>query len=596
MHNIALSSKHSTFKLLLVGLVVLSALFCTTVVSAQRKPKDAPKPPASQPATEATPDEQTEEQAGPGIEELYFDASIRQAQEVYDEAVELYKEVLKIDPTVSAATYNIGLIYYTQARFVEALPYAQKALKADENNFWYYELLAQTYEHTNQLADAIKVIEKALARFPEQIEAKFQMAEYYILSGSYEKALALYDELEQLTGQVQDIGLQKHRIYVQTGKREAAVAELRRLLERYPESERLYQTLYETFTLYGDTAAAVTVLEEQLLRDPGNTYATFTLSDRLIDEDLMQEAGALLTRAFQNRSIQLDAKLHYLQVLFGRAGNPAIRVLTEQLSSLLASEYPDNQAVRAFLGRSQAITSSPEEQRSFLKQTIQDNKLDQDAWADLLDADKALNRYDLLLEDALSAMEIFPNVARFNLDYATAAFYRYDYPVAARYLDRFLLIGTSDNALLLEAETLLGQALQFLREPTQSDEHFEAAFKITPYDALANARKAYVLVLRGERLDEAQKSADRALRDLPKDAEVLRAHGLVLYSQGKFNDAQLALQQSYSINPDARTANHLGDAFAQLGNIEQATYYWNEAKAKGLPDDRLDQKIRTGKL
>jgi tetratricopeptide (TPR) repeat protein len=334
----------------------------------------------------------------------------------------------------------------------------------------------------------------------------------------------------------------------------------------------------------------------QLARFPADAFATFKLADSYLADGRLPAASSLLNSAFRNRSLPLEAKLQYLERLYSRTSNPGTANLATDLSAILIEQYPQSAALQALVNRQASSDTNPEAARTYLNQALIENPLEQTNWEKLLAADRAIGRYDWLQEDAERALEVFPNLASFNLDYATGAFYLYDYPLAVRYLERFLLIGSTDNALLLEAEGLLGQSYQFLGDAAQSDAHLEAALTLAPSDAITQARLAYVIGLRGGRNEDAAKALARANRDEPTHPEVLRAEGLLRYNEGKLEAALSAFEAAYTVDPNARTANHLGDTHAQLGNVERATYFWNEAKAKGLPDDRLDQKIRTGKL
>jgi glucose repression mediator protein len=52
----------------------------------------------------------------------------------YAEAIAMYKQALKFNPSSSATWYNIGGAYYTNDRFSEALDAFKEALRLDPNN------------------------------------------------------------------------------------------------------------------------------------------------------------------------------------------------------------------------------------------------------------------------------------------------------------------------------------------------------------------------------------------------------------------------------------------------------------------------------
>ena len=62
------------------------------------------------------------------------------------EALFAFKEALIIDAENANLYYQIAEIYYTQKNVKEALKFAEIAVKLNENNVWYNNLLADLYK------------------------------------------------------------------------------------------------------------------------------------------------------------------------------------------------------------------------------------------------------------------------------------------------------------------------------------------------------------------------------------------------------------------------------------------------------------------
>lgn len=123
------------------------------------------------------------------------------------------------------------------------------------------------------------------------------------------------------------------------------------------------------------------------------------------------------------------------------------------------------------------------------------------------------------------------------------------------------------RALSLERSGDIPRAEEDLRVVLDADEN----------DARALNALGYLLVLQGERLDEARDLIDRALVIEPNDPAIIDSKGWLLFKQGDVEGSLPWLQRAYAAYPDAEVAAHLGEVLWTLGRQDEARRIWNDA-------------------
>lgn len=559
----------------------LLCLFAITV-TAQREKKD----PA---ATEATGTQQDPHQ----VEKLYHEAAIRSAQENYREALELYREVVKLDPDNHAAHYNIGRILLLQeGNPSAALPEALAALTAESPVFWYYELAALVYHALGDLPKATRYLEQGTALFPAFVEARFQLASFYVEDQQFPKALKLYDELELLTGNTEEVAIQRYTIYMRQGDRDKAVAELRRLIQRFPDNRQHYVMLFQTYLLFKQPEEAEAVLDELLALDPGNLFALEQKIDRYLQLGALDQLKAFFEQVLASETISSETKLQLLSLLEDRVNSSEMAALVKEVATFLAQYAPNSPEVVLRRAMQALREDDYNAARKLFLEVLSEDPLAQEAWDGLLTTDDALLRYDWLLSDAFRALEAYPNQPRYNLAYATAARWQEDFATATRYADRYLLLATPTTGESLFAHTLLAEANAGAGDLEAAEENWQHALTLVPDEPETLARYATYLLASGL-TEQAEKPLALANRMEPDNPWVAFAVGYQAWLTKGYADAEAAWLLAYEMRPSAWIAEHLGDVFAATDRLEEARRYWQLARDKGGNPDRLDGKLKT---
>jgi Tfp pilus assembly protein PilF len=102
----------------------------------------------------------------------------------------------KVDPRRSAQThYQLGLAYFNNGNYQQALPEFAKAVELNPSEPLYHDSLGMAFMFNRQLDAAISEFQEALRIDPKFVEAKNNLASAYLLNGDLELARATLEEV-----------------------------------------------------------------------------------------------------------------------------------------------------------------------------------------------------------------------------------------------------------------------------------------------------------------------------------------------------------------------------------------------------------------
>jgi len=160
-----------------------------------------------------------------------------------------------------------------------------------------------------------------------------------------------------------------------------------------------------------------------------------------------------------------------------------------------------------------------------------------------------------------------------------------------------------------DAFELLGQAIEKLPNvPELLYDHAMAAEKVDRLDVLeSNLRKlielkpdhahaynalGYTLADRNQRLDEAYRLIEQALKLAPDDPFIQDSMGWVLYRLGRITEGRAYLERAFKVRPDPEIAAHLGEVMWVQGNRDEARRIWHESLKAHPGNDVLETVIK----
>ncbi len=230
-------------------------------------------------------------------------------KEDYRGAVEAYKRALAIDPRLPNLYLNLGLAYFKQGQFREALSAFQKEPTSERTT----TLIGMCHFGLGEYRQAASLLQPLAAAQPDNGELGYLLAKSYLWAGQYDEAMNIFRKLlehdpesapvHMLLGEALDAG---DRETEATQEFEAAV----RAAPQQPEVHFGLGYLYWKQRRYGEAEREFRL---ELKGNPTHALSLAYLGDILLRDGRDAEAIAALKRAEA-----LNNGLHVVHVDLGR--------------------------------------------------------------------------------------------------------------------------------------------------------------------------------------------------------------------------------------------------------------------------------------
>ncbi|MFU8802165.1 MAG: tetratricopeptide repeat protein [Bradymonadaceae bacterium] len=112
-----------------------------------------------------------------------------------EEAVGYFAQAVQLEDSFAEAHYNLGLLYLEMDRRDTAVEHIQKARRLDPDVFDYTVALAQAYALNGQYNDAETLFSEVIARDPDNLTAKNNMAVIALNKGEEDRAMDFVREI-----------------------------------------------------------------------------------------------------------------------------------------------------------------------------------------------------------------------------------------------------------------------------------------------------------------------------------------------------------------------------------------------------------------
>lgn len=531
------------------------------------------------------------------FDNLFFDGTKAKVLGRYDEAIDKFKQCLKINNKVADVYYQLYLCYANLGK-QEAVEMLNTSIQLAPDNTWYLEEKADLLRRNRRNSEAADIFKRLIELQPEKVEYYENAAEELIRANKAEEAIALLDRMEEKFGISENIIRQKEDLYLYLGKPEKAIEEIKKLLAIAPTNVGYMGLLAELYSLAGKPDEAMELFNKILKQEPKNGKAHFGLSAIYRQKGDSTNTIKELKLGFEDANVSLKEKINVILSIAPLGdNNVAYRNQVFELAEILVrvhTEEPQAHAIYADLLFGDKQFAKAIEQYE-LALTLDNNNFK--VWQQLLSAYEETSNYDKMAERSDAALELFPNRVVFYYYNAAAAYRLNNYRKAAATAQAGLDLGIGDDFINIGLYSTAGDAYYRLKQYEECYIAFDGALKIDPDNAYVLNNYAYYLSEQGERLEKALAMSKKALDKQPDSPAYLDTYGWILYKSGRYADAKNSIEKALKAMPnDSEILEHMGDIEYQLGNKEVAISYWKKAKDNGNDSAQLQKKIDEGKL
>lgn len=518
----------------------------------------------------------------------------------FEKAAGLFRQSLDIDPDNDAAMYELSQLYFAQNDFGSASALIEKAIDIDPKNPYYRLLALDIYGKSGRKDDLLKTCLQLVKQYPENVDYKFELASAYLMLGKSDEALKTYNSIEEVLGVTEEVSLQKHRIYLLLNKPDKAVAEIEALIQANPEeSARYYSMLAEIYMQQNKPDKAAEYYQKIVDTDPGNPYVHISLSDYYRKKGDKAKSLEELKLGFANPALDVDTKIRVLTTYYtvNEIYNDKKEEVS-QLTDILLKAHPKDPKALSLNGDMLLNMERYSEARDVFRKVLASDSSSYSVWESLLQAEVGLLDWNSVSLESARAMDLFPFQPVPYFFNGVALLQLKNPADAVKVLSSGAKLVTSNDKLLIQFYSNLGDAYNEMKQYRQSDEAYEKVLKIDPENSYVLNNYAYYLTLRNEQLDKALQMARKGVEKDSLNPANMDTYGWVLYKMGKYAEAETWVGKAIqsSAKDDADLLEHYGDIKFKLGNEKEALEFWKKAKDAGGKSELLEKKIKEKKL
>ncbi|UCD83829.1 MAG: tetratricopeptide repeat protein [Deltaproteobacteria bacterium] len=189
-------------------------------------------------------------------------------KKLLDEAIEEFKLALLIKPDYADAHHNLGVAYEEKGLTQQALEEFQKAQGVGHNIVDIYHKMGTVHFNRGMLDEAIVEFNKVLKLNPDYTLSHYYLGKTWLKKGKIEQAIAEYQEAIRINPNFNEAYLDLGNIYFDQSRYDEAAAQYHRAVEITPGSTKGHSNLGIVYEKQGKYSEAITEFDKVLSLKP----------------------------------------------------------------------------------------------------------------------------------------------------------------------------------------------------------------------------------------------------------------------------------------------------------------------------------------
>ncbi len=206
-----------------------------------------------------------------------------------DIVIGLFRQAIMADKKFWEAYYNLGIVYFNNKRYSEALQQFNKIIKALPNFDKPYYGRGLIYEKQKKYDLAIADFNKVLEFNPNDYKAYYYLGKISILNKQYKQAKKYLDEAARLNPEFAPIYYEYGNLAAATGKMRGSINDYRRAVELDPGNIKFRATLGEVYYRSQIYYNALLEFDAILKKKPNHAVANFMRGVTIYKQAVLEE-------------------------------------------------------------------------------------------------------------------------------------------------------------------------------------------------------------------------------------------------------------------------------------------------------------------
>ena len=517
-------------------------------------------------------------------------------------AFDLLRHARELNPAAPEVYYQLAAFYVDMKKDALAREYFEKAASLDPENSAYQEKLGKLYVSQKDYPNAIKAFERLYEANKTRSDVLQLLYQLYGSQNDYKMMIKCLERLETVEGTNEQISLSKMQIYEQMGEKRKEYDELKALVDGHP-LDLNYRVMFGNWLLQnGKKKEALQKYRDVLKEDPDNSLAKVSMMDYYNNIGDKASVKTILRELLQSPKAAQTLKLELLRQVIASSqkdNNPdsteVLRLFSEALAvpQENADIYMLKAAYMSFLK-----LPKPDITRVY-EQAIETEPDNSSARIALIQNIWDTHDYDKVIAICRPAIEYNPDEMIFYYFQGMAQFQKHDNNAALETFRKGVgqIKPDSDPSIVSDFYGIMGDILHEKGLNKEAFQAYDSCLQWKPDNVAALNNYAYYLSQANENLAKAEEMSYKTIKAEPNNSTFLDTYAWILFQQKRYEEAKIYIEQV--IRNDSTLSNevneHVGDIYAQTGDMAKAIEFWQKAIDGGNDSATLRKKLKLKK-
>ena len=533
---------------------------------------------------------------------LFLEAIIEREKGNDAAAFEMLRHCLDIKPEASEAYYYLAHYYLRMKDNDKALAAFKKASLLEPDNVNYLETLAQMYLQSQDLESATETFERLSKAEPDREDVLGMLVQLYSNDkNQYPKAIATLDRMEQLDGMNERISYAKAEFYQKMGNGKAAIAEMKKLADQYPNDLNYRNAYADMLLVNNNEKKAIDIYRGILKEEPANSKVLFSMRTYFLGQGNTVAADSMTVNILTRSNANTDEKIYLLrQEVMDNENDGGDSTKVIQLFERTINAKGSDPSIGLLYASYMELKKMPKADINRVLEDVLEKAPDNAAARLQLIADAWERKdYDRVVTLCSAARQYNPDEMAFYY-YQGVALSQQDKTDEA--LDTFkngisVINEQSSPDIVSDFYAIMGDLLHEKVDKQQAFAAYDSCLQWKPDNLGCLNNYAYYISESGGNLSKAEEMSYKTIKAEPKNATFLDTYAWILFRQERYAEAKIYIDQTLQCDSDSSAVivEHAGDIYAKCGDIDKAVELWTEALKKSPDNQLLARKARQRK-
>ncbi len=517
-----------------------------------------------------------------------------------DSCMMLVDSCLKVNPSSAVAHFMRAEYYSGRDSDSLALREYEAAAMLEPANDTYQERVAQMYIGTGNYAKAIDAYENLYRSHRDRDDVLGVLVQLYRQQQSYDKLLGAIDRLEQVDGGSDQLSMMRMNAYEMKGDTKGAYNVLKGLADSHPNDPGFKLMLGNWLMQHQRRSEALALYTSVLKDEPHNAMAQSCMYDyyNAVGQDSL--AKSMMDRLLLGKETPQETRIQFLRNAIQqneKEGGDSMQVvrLFKKVQTIVPRDTMVAQLKAAYYTLKRMPKDSVDDALVQLLRLQPDNagarvQLIQDKWPKQNWKEiAALSEPGMLYNPDELAFYFFTGLSRYYLKDDDGA-------LDALKRGTAVINDQSSTDIVSDLYSILGEIYHSKGNDKEAYAAYDSCLQYKPDNVATLNNYAYFLSVDGTNLEKAEKMSARAIAAEPKNATYLDTYAWVLYRLGRYADAKIYIDQTLKFSTDTTSDNtlyeHAAAIYAALGDYKTAATFCEQALKHGGDAKALEKKIR----